>query len=51
MCVKSGEGVSYQALYDTDVLREYAGTYSIRAVFILSAEVLFPERKINWIDS
>ena len=51
MCVKSGEGVSYQALYDTDVLREYAGTYSIRAVFILSAEALFPERKINWIDS
>lgn len=51
ICVKSGEGVSYQALYDTDGFKEYTATYSIRPVFILATEVLFPERKINWIDS
>ena len=51
ICVKSGEGVSYQALYDTDGFKEYTATYSIRPVFVLATEVLFPERKINWIDS
>ena len=51
ICVKSGEGVSYQPLYDTRERKEYTGTYSIRAVFILATEVLFPERKINWINS
>ena len=51
ICVKSGEGVSYQALYDTDGFKEYTATYSIRPVFVLATEVLFPERKINWVDS
>lgn len=51
ICVKSGEGISYQPLYDTDGLKECTGTYSIRAVFILATEVLFPERKIHWINS
>ena len=51
ICVKSGEGISYQALCDTDGLKEYTGTYSIRPVFILATEVLFPERKIHWINS
>ena len=51
ICVKAREGIIYQALYDTDGLKEYSGTYSVRAVFILATEVLFPERKINWINS
>lgn len=50
-CVKSEEGIRYQHLYDTKGLKECTGTYSVRAVFILATEVLFPERKINWIDS
>lgn len=52
-CVKSEEGIRYQHLYDTNTkgLKECTGTYSVRAVFILATEVLFPERKINWIDS
>ena len=50
-CVKSEEGIRYQHLYDTKGLKECTGTYSIRAVFILATEVLFPERKIHWINS
>ena len=50
-CVKSEEGIRYQHLYDTKGLKECTGTYSVRAVFILATEVLFTERKINWIDS
>ena len=50
-CVKSEEGIRYQHLYDTKGLKECTGTYSVRAVFILATEVLFPERKIHWINS
>ncbi len=47
--VKGKGGVRIQHLYSTDGEKEEYGAWAVRPVFILDTEVLFPERKINWI--